>query len=183
VSLNLILARSRDNVIGIDGKLPWKLPADMEIFRVRTMAEGVVVGRKTYESMLTRHSGVNPLKGRVLIVISSKMELVEDQDNRLIVTPNLTGVLNLAVSPLALGTFFIAGGSTIYQTALPLATRIFLTEVEVDLTETSGVKTYGPEIDESEFVEVYRRDYGTLQDTNEHPFTWRVLDRKPETNE
>jgi dihydrofolate reductase len=182
VALNLILARSRDGFIGVNGQLPWTLRDDMDIFRTRTIGDGVVVGRKTYESMLTKRAPrPNPLPGRVLIVVSNSMPESNDRETSFIVTPHLTGVLNMAVSPLALGTFYVAGGEELYKTALPLATRLLVTEVDVDLRDVEGAKARAPDIPEDDFNEIYRREYSTLSGRNEHPFTWRVLDRKPET--
>ena len=62
--INIIVARSRNGVIGKDGKLPWYLPEDLKFFKEKTIGFPVIMGRKTWESI------GKPLKGRENIVLT-----------------------------------------------------------------------------------------------------------------
>ena len=71
MSVQLIWAQARDRVIGADGKLPWRLPEDMALFRELTTGGTVVMGRRTWESLPERF---RPLPGRTNVVLTSDPE-------------------------------------------------------------------------------------------------------------
>ena len=64
--ISIIVAVSENGVIGRDGKIPWKLPADLKNFKRLTMGHHLIVGRKTWESI------GRPLPGRRMIVLSQQ---------------------------------------------------------------------------------------------------------------
>ncbi|NVH78545.1 dihydrofolate reductase, partial [Paraburkholderia sp. JPY432] len=112
---------SKNGVIGRENKLPWHLPEDFKRFKETTYGAPVIMGRKTYESI------GRLLPGRKNIIISRDA-------SRLIpgawVTHSLQEALNEA-GPV--GEVFILGGGEIYRLALPLADRLYLTEVDVEI--------------------------------------------------
>jgi len=111
----------RGGVIGRDGKLPWYLPNDLQYFKRITMGKPIVMGRKTHESI------GRPLPGRANIVVSS---------NRHYEAPGCTVVGSLDEACAAAGRceeIMIIGGASLYRDALPLASRIYLTEVNADV--------------------------------------------------
>jgi dihydrofolate reductase len=66
-SLTLIAAVARNGVIGVDNRLPWRLPADLKRFKESTLGHTVIMGRKTWESL---PASFRPLPGRTNIVVS-----------------------------------------------------------------------------------------------------------------
>ena len=71
--IGLIVARSRNNVIGKDGNMPWHIPEELSQFKALTTGNTVIMGRKTYEAI------GHPLKNRTNIIVSSSLSLHDDQ--------------------------------------------------------------------------------------------------------
>ena len=113
--IDAILARADNGVIGVDGALPWHLPADLKRFKALTMGRAMVMGRKTFESF------PSPLPGRRHIV------LTRDRDWR----AEGAEVAHDPESALALGgpDAAVIGGAEIFALLLPQIERIELTEV------------------------------------------------------
>ena len=133
--LALIVAASENNVIGNEGGIPWELPSDMKRFRVLTVGNAVIMGRKTYESIPEQY---RPLPGRSNIVISSTLES----------TPGFTvvGSLDEAIAKAEDDgevIAFVIGGGGVYREAIPLVEEIFLTRVKAVIEGD----TFFPEID------------------------------------
>lgn len=154
--LVLVLAVARNGAIGKDGKVPWRIPEDLKHFKAMTMGHAIVMGRKTYEE--TRR----PLPGRRNIVISRKPEYA---------APGCEVVSSLeeaiALARTADPEPRVIGGAEIYRLALPLATRIYLTEVDSDV---EGDTFFA--VDRTGFRETERR-------AGETPGVWFVtLDRE-----
>ena len=120
--LTLIAARSRNGVIGRAGKLPWDLPEDRAHFRRSTLGHAVIMGRRTWDEI------GRALDGRCNIVVSRAGD-VRGEGPRLVV-PTLEQALAAArqTDPDP----FVIGGAEIFRLALPLATRMLLTEVAFD---------------------------------------------------
>lgn len=116
--INIIVARSRNGVIGKDGKLPWYLPEDLKFFKEKTIGFPVIMGRKTWESI------GKPLKGRENIVLTKNPSY---QVNNAIKVSSLEEALTLFT-----GDIFIIGGATLYKQALPLANKVWITEIDKD---------------------------------------------------
>ena len=116
--LSLIVAMARNRVIGRDGQLPWRLPADQQRFKALTMGHHIIMGRKTWESI------GRPLPGRVSVVVTR---------NKAYAAAGARVVRSLAEA-LALvredAEAFVIGGGELYAQALPLAERIYLTELQ-----------------------------------------------------
>lgn len=114
--ISIIAAMSDNRVIGVDGKLPWDIPADLARFRNLTMGHAVLMGRKTFESI------GHPLEGRKNIVVSRHMVKTEG----VIVARTLQEGIAAADGDEEL---FICGGEAVFREALPLCQRIYLTVV------------------------------------------------------
>ena len=140
--LALVVAVADGGVIGVAGALPWKISEDLKHFKSVTMGHAILMGRKTYESI------GRPLPGRRNIVITRRRELAIDGCE---VASSLDEALALARAhddePR------VVGGAAIYEAALPLATKIFLTEVH---RQVSG-DTFFPPFDRSAWRETERR--------------------------
>lgn len=121
--ISLIAAVAKNRAIGKDGQLLWHLPEDMRHFRETTRGKPVIMGRKTWESL---PDAFRPLPGRHNIVISR---------NPAFEAPGATLVGSLTEAIQAAETIkevFVIGGAEIYSQALPLADRLYLTEVAGD---------------------------------------------------
>lgn len=153
--LNLMVAYARDRVIGRGGRLPWHHPEDLRHFRDTTMGHAVIHGRRSYESL------GRPLPGRRNIVVTRRpdyeapgCEVVNDLDAA------------IAAARASDPEPFVLGGEEIYRQALPLVTRMYLTEID----EAHEGDTFFPEFDEAEWREVDRRESG--------PLVFRTLERR-----
>jgi dihydrofolate reductase len=141
--LSLIAAVARNRVIGHDNRLLWHLPGDMRHFREMTRGRPVIMGRKTWESLPEKF---RPLPGRLNVVVS------RNRDYRA-AGAVLAGSLAEAVEKTGNGEeVFVIGGADLYRQALPLASRLCLTEIAADF---SGEALF-PEIDPREWREVSR---------------------------
>ena len=112
--ITFYLARASNGVIGRDGQLPWRLPADLKRFKALTMGKRMVMGRKTFESF------PSPLPGRRHIVLTRGDWSAEGAD----VARSVEEALAMAGDDVA-----VIGGAQIYAQFLPHADRIELTEV------------------------------------------------------
>ncbi|PJJ97134.1 diacylglycerol kinase [Lysobacteraceae bacterium NML03-0222] len=125
-SLTLIAALNHDYVIGRDNQLPWRLPADLQRFKRLTLGKPVLMGRKTAQSLgralpgrrnwvLTR-SGQVPFAGmQALASLDEAWALAAD-------TPEL----------------MVIGGGEIYRLTLPMATRLYLTWVDMPVADADA---------------------------------------------
>ena len=133
MNLTLIAAISDNNVIGLDGKLPWHLSQDLKRFKDLTLGGDLIMGRKTYESLPTK-----PLPGRRTIVITSGT--LEPQDNLYwIRSPEIAIELLKALwmVPTSKGVF-VCGGAQVYKDFLPLCNRMEITRVHLTISEDHG---------------------------------------------
>jgi dihydrofolate reductase len=141
VTITLIAAVARNGVIGVDGGIPWYLPADFAHFKTTTLGHTLVMGRATYDSI------GRALPGRTTIV------LTRDPDWR------AEGVTTAASIEEALeradGDVFVAGGAAVYAAALPYADVQLISEVDL---EPEG-DTFYPAFDRTEWGEVSREPH------------------------
>lgn len=137
--LSLIVARARNGAIGKDGDIPWSLPEDLKFFQRETTGGAIIMGRRTWESLPFK-----PLKNRLNCVVSSA---------------DIDGV-HVARDPQAALGFCAAegyrrvygiGGEGIYRALLPLADRLLVTEVDVEI---DGADAFFPDFDPDEWIEL-----------------------------
>ncbi len=158
--ISLIVARARGGVIGRDGGLPWHLPADLKHFKALTMGKPIVMGRKTYQSI------GRPLPGRDNIVISRDPDFT---------APGCRLVGSLGAALEAAGQapeIMIIGGARIYALALPLAHRIYLTDIEIEVEGDA----HFPPIELDEWRESNRVAFPAKDD--KPAFAFRQLERR-----
>jgi dihydrofolate reductase len=161
VTLSLVVAwAGRDRVIGRDGDLPWHLPSDMKHFRELTTGGTVVMGRKTWESIPEKF---RPLPGRRNIVLSHSLATAP-------AGAEVYASLESALAAAGTDAFVIGGGST-YSETLPLADRVYATEIA---GEVEG-DTFFPALDPGEWT-VSSASEPVCE--NGHEFTIRVYDRR-----
>ncbi|OZI66608.1 dihydrofolate reductase [Bordetella genomosp. 11] len=119
--LTLVVAYSRNRVIGRDNGLPWKLPGDLAHFKRTTLGHPIVMGRKTWESL------GRPLPGRTNIVITRSPGYAAEGAT---VVPDIDAALRAAG---ATDEVFIIGGAQIFSAVLDHADRIVATEIKADI--------------------------------------------------
>ncbi|HEC13625.1 MAG TPA: type 3 dihydrofolate reductase [Acidiferrobacteraceae bacterium] len=120
--ISVIAAMTRDRVIGIENRLPWKLPSDMRWFRQQTMGKPIIMGRKTFESF-----GARPLPGRMNIIVSHNKAYQADGCT---VVHCVDEALKAAG---AVEEIMIIGGASLYDQLLPQTGRLYLTYVDTDI--------------------------------------------------
>lgn len=144
MKISIIAAMAKNRVIGIDNRLPWKLPADMKWFRLHTLGKPIVMGRKTFESF-----GSKPLPDRLNIVLTRDLNYQ---------TEGATVVHGIDEAIIAAGDVdevMIIGGASFYQQMLPTTDRMYLTLVDM---EPEG-DAWFPSYDEEEWQQIERNDY------------------------
>ena len=145
MNIALIVAISEDGTIGDQGKIPWHIREDLQRFKRLTMGHPIIMGRKTYESI------GKPLPGRTNIVLTQSASFTAPP-----------GVLTFASLNAALDhcrrqneqSVFIIGGRKVYEAALPLADKLFVTEVH---RRVAGDTTF-PDYNRDEWRETAREN-------------------------
>jgi dihydrofolate reductase len=124
--LALVAALDRNRLIGRGNQMPWHLPEDLRHFKALTMGAPVIMGRKTYVSVLG--SLGRPLPGRRNLVISRGAALPSDH-GEVAQFPSLDAALD-AARPAARA--FVIGGGEIYALAITRADSLHLTEIDAE---------------------------------------------------
>jgi dihydrofolate reductase len=148
VAIVLVLAMADNGVIGASGAIPWRIPEDMKRFKALTIGKPIVMGRKTWDSFPKK-----PLPGRTNIVITRDKAWTAAGA---VPVHSLDEALSRARSenPIEIA---VIGGGEIYKAALPLVTRVELTEIHTD----AAGDTYLPRFDPAVWRETAREDRAT----------------------
>lgn len=146
--INIVVAIGNNNVIGLENKLPWYYPEDLQYFKKITTGKTVVMGRKTFMSIVSRNGKILPNRKNVVITSDKNfkyenVEVVNDVDDYI---KNITEDI------------YIIGGSQIYDIFLPHADRLYITHVKRDYPGD----TFFPVIDYSKFDLIKQDDQGDL---------------------
>jgi len=133
--IGLIVARSKNNVIGKNGEIPWKIKGEQKQFRELTTGKVVIMGRKSYEEI------GHPLPNRRNIIVSGTKKFEGE---------NLETVSSLQEAIAAAGDadIYVAGGYGLFKEAIPLVDKMYITEVDM-IVENGDV--FFPEFDADEF--------------------------------
>lgn len=158
--LSLIVAMAKNRVIGADGKIPWHLPNELQLFKRVTMGHHIIMGRKTFESI------GRLLPGRTTVIVTRQAGYT---------VPGAVIAHSLQEAVTRCGgdsEIFVIGGGELYRAAMPLADRIYLTVVDA---EPAG-DTRMPEFDPAQWkignTEQFRRD-----ERHAHDYRFEVHDR------
>ncbi len=158
--LCIIAAMSANRVIGRNGKLPWRLPADLARFKSLTTGHCLLMGRKTFESI------GRPLPGRTTVVISRRRDYAP---GGVLVAHSLEDALRMATGEEV----FIAGGAQIYRQSLGRADRLYLTVLD---REFEG-DAYFPEYDESDWRLLSEERHEPTEETS-YAYRFLVYERR-----
>lgn len=158
--ISIVVAMADNGTIGIENRLPWRLPDDMKWFRRHTLGKRVVMGRRTFESI------GKPLPDRENVVITHD--------------PGFTApgckVVHALDEALALpgeGEVMVIGGESIYRQTLPRAGRLYLTLVHAEVHGDA----FFPAFDMGEWREVEREER-PADDRNPYPHSFLILERR-----
>lgn len=166
VRLSLIVAMANNRCIGINNKLPWRLPADLQYFKRVTQGKAIVMGRSTYDSL------GRPLPNRTNIVMTRQPDWRAPEGVR--VVHSLEAAIALAEA-VAVCNFqdeaVIIGGAEIYRLALPLVSRLYVTEVD---TLVAG-DAFFPEWTRSDWQEMARECF--VDEATQLNYCFVVYDR------
>ena len=151
-AIAIVVAMTENRVIGRDGEMPWHLPADLARFRALTMGKPIIMGRRTHESL------GRVLDGRRNVVVSRRtgFQTPGFQAPECIVAHSLEEAFTKAreAASSSVKEIAIIGGASIYEQALPVATRIHLTLVH---TSIDGDVRF-PELEPGAWREVSRTE-------------------------
>ena len=160
VIISLIAAMGKGRVIGIENRLPWRLPADMKHFRALTLGKAVLMGRKTFDSI------GKPLAGRINIVVTQDRQFRADGVR---VAHSIEEALTLAGDQEEI---MVIGGASFYAQLLPRAQRLYLTEIHQDFLGDA----FFPAWQADEWRETARVDHAPDGD-NPYPYSFVTLER------
>lgn len=158
--ISLIVAMTRQRVVGRDNQLPWHLPDDLKHFKALTLDKPVLMGRRTFESI------GRPLVGRTNLVLTSDPSFSAPG---ILVLSSIDEVLEAVPRTPEL---MVIGGATVYQQTLPFARRLYVTWVE---GEVQG-DTYFPAFDPLQWRSSSRRDQ-PANERNAYPLTFETFER------
>ena len=159
MNISIIVAMSKNRVIGKDNTMPWHLSDDLKNFKSITMGKTIIMGRLTYESI------GKPLPGRNNIILSRSLTLST--------VPVYKTINDALQSVKDEEEIFIIGGSEIYSQTIDLATRIFITKID----EIIQGDKYFPDVDFEAWDLVSYENY-TKNEKNSHDFRSEIYIKK-----
>lgn len=157
----MIAAMAAGRVIGRDNQMPWHMPADLKHFKEVTMNKPVLMGRKTFESI------GRPLPGRRNIIISRQLLDIQGTE--------WAGSIEQALEKVAdVEEVMVIGGGEIYRQCLPLASRLYLTLIEL---ETEG-DAWFPDYQQDYEWQITSEEQYLPDERNPHAYRFLTLDKK-----
>lgn len=159
--ISIIVAIARHSAIGKGGDLLCHMSADLRRFKATTTGHTVVMGRKTYDSL---PKGALPNRRNIVVTRNASFAA-----ERVETAHSLDEALRLAD-----GDAFVIGGAEIYRLALPIADRLYLTEIDAEFPDAD---TFFPEIDKNEWILVETETH-VADDKNPYPYAFTTYDRR-----
>jgi len=149
-SIALIVAMACHRVIGRNNQMPWHLPADLAHFKQITLGKPIIMGRKTFESI------GRPLPGRQNIVVTGNPEWHAQGIS-------IVAGIQQAIAIAEQGTeLIVMGGATLYEQFLPLASRLYLTHIDLEIDGDTHFPQYAGYGWEETAVEAHHSDSKNL---------------------
>jgi dihydrofolate reductase len=164
MKISMIVAMEENNGIGNNNKLLWHLPKDLKWMKEKTMGRVIVMGRNSYEDIITYTKG-KPLPGRINVVLSSKDP--SEFNEGFIVLKTIDEVIKKFANEEKI---FILGGAQVYKSFLPLADELIITHVHTKLKADA----FFPQVDYTLFNTVYEQN----EQENGLSFTFKIYERK-----
>lgn len=142
---SIIVAKSINNIIGINNSLPWNLPSDLKRFKEITMGKKILMGRKTFESLPF------VLPGRTHLVLTTNKDFSYENENVIIYNDLESLIKKFKDSEEEI---FVIGGGRIFSQFINVSSKLYITEV---LKEING-DTHFPKIDPSKWIKTYESE-------------------------
>ncbi|MDP8079251.1 dihydrofolate reductase [Phocoenobacter skyensis] len=161
MKISLIVARTKNNVIGKDNQMPWHLPVDLAWFKNNTINKPVIMGRKTYESI------GRLLPNRPNIILSRSNFNVEGA----LSASSLEQGLKIANELTDVTEVIVIGGGELFKQALPLADTLYLTEIQAEIEGD----TYF-EFDETEWC-LATQQWSEIDDKNPYQCRFMIFNK------
>lgn len=161
MNISIIVAMASNRAIGLDNRIPWHLSADLKKFKAITMGSPIVMGRKTYESI------GQPLHGRMNIIISRNPNY---QIKGCLVFNNVEKAIEAYQH---YNEIFVIGGASLYQSMLPQANRLYLTQIN----KAFEGDTFFPVIKEKDWREIAHKGCAE-DDIVDFSYSFVTLERK-----
>lgn len=162
-TLSLIVAMDRNGLIGRGADLPWRLPADLAHFKRMTLGKTVLMGRRTWDSI------GRPLPGRDNWVLSRDPGFAP-------AGARTFDSLEAALAAHGQGELMVMGGADLYRQALPLARRLYLTEVLATLEPAPSGDVHFPPFDRTRFRQIGSEAH-EADERHPHAFRFLTLER------
>ena len=150
-----------NNVIGVDGDLPWHIPEDLKNFKAITMGKPLLMGRATYESI------GRPLPGRRNIIITRQTDYQVDGADVFLSPESALATIDDTEEVM------IIGGGEIYEAFFDKVKRIYITYVEKNVDGD----TFFPEIDYN-FWKITSKQFFPINEQRKVAFWFEVLERR-----
>lgn len=119
----ILVAVSRNGIIGRDGDMPWRLSTDLKRFKALTLGRPMVMGRKTFEAI------GRPLPGRETFVVSRDPAFAPEGVTVLAALDAALEVAEASAAAKGVSSFVVAGGGVLYAATLHRADRLYITRV------------------------------------------------------
>ena len=145
--ISLIVAYAKNHVIGNKGCIPWRIKGEQKRFKELTTGNVVIMGRRSYEEI------GHPLPNRMNIIVSNTKRF---EAENCMTASSLEEAIRLAGDR----EIFISGGARLYEEAMPLVEKMYVTEIECEIEGD----TYFPDFDKEQFDKeiVERHDEGEI---------------------
>lgn len=137
--IGLIVAYTKNRVIGNKGQIPWRIKGEQRRFKELTTGNVVIMGRRSYDEI------GHPLPNRFTIVVSKTASYSAEN---CVTVPSLSEAISYAKEHRPNENIYLSGGAGIYKEGLPLADKLFITEVDLEIEGD----TLFPEFDQSLYV-------------------------------
>lgn len=124
----LVVAYAHGNVIGCGGRIPWNIPGEQQRFKNLTDGNVVIMGRRTFEEILTKLK--KPLPGRINLIVSSAKDFSAEGCPTFL---SLEQALKYAAVHFPQKKVFVCGGAQLYKEAIPLVHKMYITEIDIDV--------------------------------------------------
>ena len=160
--ISIIVAADQNGAIGVKNRIPWRLRDDLVRLKELTLGHTVILGRKSYDSMVGYYNASGrPMPGQTYVVVTRDVDYKPARDNARVAH----SIDEAAAAAKALGDeeIFVIGGGDIYKAMLPLTDNVYLTEVQTKVTDADA---YFPALDRSEWHESTRTHHAK-DDRNE----------------
>lgn len=161
MTVSLVVAAAKNNVIGRGGELPWHLPDDLRHFKRLTTGKPIIMGRRTFESI------GRPLPDRRNIIMTRDPDYAAAGCD---VVSSVNDALDLAGDGTEV---MVIGGGLVYRDFLPRADRIYLTRVQAEIEGD----THFPEIDASEW-QLVSSEHHAADEKHAYAFEMMVFERR-----